>query len=85
MTHGRSPSRPDSPVGGGQAGPVPGSGRSWAREHACGNAAVGPAPVVPLSQVAGDTVGLMEALGFDRADVSGGSMGGMIAQQNDIG
>jgi hypothetical protein len=24
MTHGRSPSRPGSPVGGGQAGPVPG-------------------------------------------------------------
>jgi len=24
MTHGRSPSRPDSPVGGGQAGPEPG-------------------------------------------------------------
>ncbi|MCX6673518.1 MAG: hypothetical protein NTY37_07050 [Methanothrix sp.] len=28
MTCGRSPSRPSSPVGGGQAGPVPGSVRS---------------------------------------------------------
>jgi hypothetical protein len=29
--------------------------------------------------MAGDAVGLMEALGIDRADVSGGSMESMIA------
>jgi hypothetical protein len=34
-------------------------------------AAVVPAPVVPLSQVAVDVIGLMEDLGIDRADVSG--------------
>ena len=46
------------------------------REYTQAVAAIGPAPVVPLSQVAVDTVGLMEALGIDRADVSGGSGGG---------
>jgi len=35
--------------------------------------------------VAGDVVGLMEALGIDRADVSSGGMGGIIAQQDGIG
>ena len=35
------------------------AGDARAREHAGGNAAVSPAPVVPLSQVAGDTVGLI--------------------------
>ena len=65
--HWRSPSRPGSPVGGGQAGPVPGSGhlltgagargrgrRRSARPRLCHGA-----------QVAGDTVGLMEALAVD--------------------
>ena len=42
--------------------------------RAVGDAAVGPAPVVSLSQVAGDTVGLVEALGIDRGHISGGNM-----------
>lgn len=42
----------------------------------------GDAPAVPydLSDMANDVVGLMDALGIDRAHIAGASMGGMIVQ-----
>ncbi|MEI6104735.1 MAG: hypothetical protein WCP70_12415 [Methanothrix sp.] len=53
---------------------VPGSCHSLTGTGARGRGAtVSPAPVVPLSRVAGDTVGLMKGLGIDPAYVSGGS------------
>jgi hypothetical protein len=77
MTHGRSPSQPSSPVGGGPGGPgarqqpfAHGRGsharageRRSARPRLCHGA-----------QVAGDTGGLMEALGIDLGHFSGGNM-----------
>ena len=53
-----------------QAGPEPRLRRSLtgAGARAGGVAAIRPAPVVPLSQVAGDIVCLMEALGIDRVN-----------------
>ena len=64
----RSPSWPGSPVGGGQAGPGARQRRSLtgAGARAGGGAAISPAPSA-IEQMAGDTVGLMEALGIDRA------------------
>ena len=70
--------RPPGPAAPVRTGPEPGGCRSLtgAGARSGGGTAVVPAPVVPLSQAAGDTVGLMDALGIDRADVSGGSGGG---------
>ena len=44
-----------------------------------------PGPCCAIEQKAGDTVGLVEALGIDRAHVSGGSMGGMVHCKIGIG
>jgi len=65
-----------------------GCARSRAREHARA-AALGrsdqlPGPLTFL-QMGRDTALLMDALAIDCAHVLGGSMGGIIARQNDIG
>ena len=53
---------PGSPVGGGQAGPGARHRPSLTGAGARAGAAVGPAPVVPWSQVAGDTICLIRGL-----------------------
>jgi len=84
MTHGRSPSRPGSPAGGGQADP---GARQRPLAHGRGStravAAISSAPVT-IEQVAGDTVGLMEGLGIDLAIVFGSSRVRIIAMNMEL-
>jgi hypothetical protein len=82
MTHGRSPSWPLCGVAA-QAGPVPAAAAVTAHgrgSHARAGARRSAQPLLCHgAQVVGDTGGLMDALGIDRAHISGGNMGGTIA------